>query len=295
MARPIGRPYVVGDHCLSTKLYTTPGAKSLGRSQRKGPMTSMLGVARTPAQAAAVAAAPYPFSLLPATTALVIIDMQRDFLEPGGFGEGLGNDVSLLQAVVEPLQAVLAAAREHGMLVIHTREGHRADMTDCPPSKQARGRLEFGIGSPGPKGRVLIRGEFGHGIVDELAPAAGEIVLDKPGKGAFYATDLELILRNQGITSLIVTGVTTEVCVHTTVREGNDRGFECLVLSDCVGSYFPEFHEVGLRMIAAQGGIFGWVAGSDALLEALSGSPDTEADAEPEPEPELANATTQGE
>jgi nicotinamidase-related amidase len=249
----------------------------------------MLGLVRPPTQAAAVAAAPYPFSLVPATTALVIIDMQRDFLEPGGFGEGLGNDVSLLQAVVEPLQSVLAAARANGMLVIHTREGHRPDMTDCPPSKRVRGQLEFGIGSPGPKGRVLIRGEFGHGIVDELAPDPGEIVLDKPGKGAFYATDLELILRNQGITSLVVTGVTTEVCVHTTVREGNDRGFECLVLSDCVGSYFPEFHEVGLRMIAAQGGIFGWVAGSTALLEAL------EQESESGPASEQPATATEGE
>jgi nicotinamidase-related amidase len=249
--------------------------------------------------ATTVAAQPYPFSLNPGATALVLIDMQRDFLEPGGFGEGLGNDVRLLQKVVAPLQAVLAAARAAGMLVIHTREGHRSDMSDCPPSKKARGRLEFGIGSPGPKGRVLIRGELGHGIVDELAPAPGEVVLDKPGKGAFYATDLELLLRNQGITSLIVTGVTTEVCVHTTVREGNDRGFECLVLSDCVGSYFPEFHEVGLRMIAAQGGIFGWVAPSRALLDALfsvdadPGAPTTGA---PEPsETQFATAISQGE
>jgi nicotinamidase-related amidase len=257
----------------------------------------MLGLEQEPAQAAAVPAEPYPFELVPATTALVIIDMQRDFLEPGGFGEGLGNDVSLLQAVVPPLRGVLAAARAHGLLVIHTREGHRTDMSDCPPSKRARGRLEFGIGSPGPKGRVLIRGELGHGIVDELAPAPGEVILDKPGKGAFYATDLELMLRNQGITSLIVTGVTTEVCVHTTVREGNDRGFECLVLSDCVGSYFPEFHEVGLRMIAAQGGIFGWVAASGALLDALAA--DTDVGGGPEgpaaPTDQLANAISQGE
>jgi nicotinamidase-related amidase len=230
----------------------------------------MLGLEQAPVQAVSVPAEPYSFSLVPATTALVIIDMQRDFLEPGGFGEGLGNDVSLLQRVIAPLRVVLAAARASGLMVIHTREGHRDDMSDCPPSKLARGRLEFGIGSPGPKGRVLIRGELGHGIVDELAPAAGEVVLDKPGKGAFYATDLELLLRNRGITSLIVTGVTTEVCVHTTVREANDRGFECLVLADCVGSYFPEFHEVGLRMISAQGGIFGWVASSSALLDALN-------------------------
>jgi biuret amidohydrolase len=213
-----------------------------------------------------IPAEPYPFIMSPAATALVLIDFQRDFLEPGGFGELLGNDVGLLLRAVEPASRVLAAARATGMLVVHTREGHRPDLSDCPPAKLARGRLATGIGSPGPKGRILVRGEEGHDIVDELAPQPGEVVLDKPGKGSFYATDLELILRNHGIRSLIVTGVTTEVCVHTTVREANDRGFECLVLSDCVGSYFPEFQEVGLRMIAAQGGIFGWVARSDDLL-----------------------------
>ncbi|WP_445151045.1 cysteine hydrolase family protein [Baekduia sp. Peel2402] len=217
-----------------------------------------------------VPAAPYDFELDPATTALIIIDMQRDFLEPGGFGSLLGNDVSLLQRTIAPLQDVLAAARASGMTVIHTREGHRPDLTDAPPAKLARGNLSCGIGDPGPFGRILVRGEHGHDIIDDLAPIDGEAVLDKPGKGAFYATDLELMLRNRGITRLIVTGVTTEVCVHTTVREGNDRGFECLVLSDCVGSYFPEFHEVGLKMIAAQGGIFGWVAPSTALLEQLA-------------------------
>jgi nicotinamidase-related amidase len=216
-----------------------------------------------------VPAKPYAFAFDPKTTALVVIDMQRDFLEPGGFGELLGNDVSLLQAAVEPLKAVLAAARDTGMTVIHTREGHRPDLSDCPPSKRARGGLAVGIGDPGPKGRILVRGELGHDIVDELAPAPGEIVLDKPGKGSFCATDLELILRNLGIERLIVTGVTTEVCVHTTVREANDRGFECLVLADCCGSYFPEFHEVALRMIAAQGGIFGWVGDSADLLDQL--------------------------
>ena len=218
---------------------------------------------------AAVDAAPYPFPFDPAVTALVIIDMQRDFLYPGGFGALLGNDVSRLLAVVEPLRAVLEACRAAGMAVIHTREGHRTDLTDCPPSKLARGNLATPIGAAGPNGRILVRGEHGHGIVDELAPVEGEVVLDKPGKGAFFATDLEHILRNAGITHLVVTGVTTEVCVHTTVREGNDRGFECLVLSDCVGSYFPEFHEVGLRMIAAQGGIFGWVASSAELFAVL--------------------------
>jgi biuret amidohydrolase len=225
--------------------------------------------AAPPAATAAVPAAPYPYALDPATTALVIIDMQRDFLAPGGFGALLGNDVSLLTRVVEPLAAVLDAARAAGMMVIHTREGHRTDLSDCPPSKLARGHLDTPIGAEGPNGRVLVRGERGHGIVEELAPVAGEVVLDKPGKGAFFATDLELLLRNARITSLVVTGVTTEVCVHTTVREANDRGFECLVLADCVGSYFPEFHEVGLRMIAAQGGIFGWVASSQDLLAHL--------------------------
>jgi nicotinamidase-related amidase len=219
-----------------------------------------------------VPATPYAFELDLATTALVIIDMQRDFLLPGGFGAMLGNDVSMLTKVVEPLAAVLALARAARMMVVHTREGHRPDLSDCPPSKLARGRLDTPIGADGPFGRVLVRGEEGHGIVEELAPAEGEVVLDKPGKGAFYATDLEHILRNAGITSLIVTGVTTEVCVHTTVREANDRGFECLVLSDCVGSYFAEFQEVGLKMIAAQGGIFGWVAPSQDLIAAVEAS-----------------------
>ena len=234
---------------------TTPGQPT-GRSAADGALS--------------VAARPYEFVFDPATTALVVIDMQRDFLEPGGFGALLGNDVSRLASVIEPLSRVLDAARRAGMLVVHTREGHRPDLADCPPSKLARGRLELGIGSRGPKGRILVRGELGHDIVDALAPQPGEVVLDKPGKGSFYATDLELMLRNAGITHLIVTGVTTEVCVHTTVREANDRGFECLVLEDCVGSYFPEFHRVALEMIAAQGGIFGWVADSGELIEALS-------------------------
>jgi nicotinamidase-related amidase len=218
---------------------------------------------------ASVAAEPYAFSFAPPTTALLIIDLQRDFLEPGGFGELLGNDVGLLAHVVEPTRAVLEVARALDMLIIHTREGHRPDLADAPPAKLARGRLELGIGDAGPNGRILVRGEQGHDIVDAVAPLEGEVILDKPGKGAFYATDLELILRNHGIRSLVVAGVTTEVCVHTTVREANDRGYECLVLSDCTGSYFPEFHEIGLRMIAAQGGIFGWVAPSAELLAAL--------------------------
>jgi nicotinamidase-related amidase len=216
-----------------------------------------------------VPAEPYPFTFDLASTALVIIDMQRDFVEPGGFGETLGNDVSHLQAVVPPLQKVLAAVREAGMTVIHTREGHVPDLSDCPPAKLNRGAPSARIGDAGPKGRILIRGEHGHDIIDDLAPAPGELVIDKPGKGSFHGTTFGAELEARGITSLIVTGVTTEVCVHTTVREANDRGYECLVLSDCVGSYFPEFQRIGLAMIAAQGGIFGWVAPSEAFLSAL--------------------------
>ena len=203
-------------------------------------------------------------------TALIIIDMQRDFLEPGGFGAALGNDVARLQMAVGPCRDVLAAARRAGLLVIHTREGHRADMSDAPPLKVDRGDPALRIGAPGPMGRILIRGEPGHDIIPELYPMAGEPVIDKPGKGAFYQTDLELMLHNRSIDTLLVCGVTTEVCVNTTVREANDRGFRCIVLSDCCGSYFPEFHEMGLAMIKAQGGIFGWVAASKPLLGALA-------------------------
>jgi len=216
-----------------------------------------------------VDARPEPIALDLAHTALLIIDMQRDFLLPGGFGETLGNDVSLLQAVVPPLAALLEVARATGIPVIHTREGHRPDLSDCPPAKLQRGRPSQRIGDPGPHGRILVRGEYGHDIIDELAPVAGELVIDKPGKGAFYATELQEVLQAGDVTQLLVTGVTTEVCVHTTVREANDRGYQAVVVSDCVGSYFPEFQRVGLDMIAAQGGIFGWVADSTAIISAL--------------------------
>jgi nicotinamidase-related amidase len=204
--------------------------------------------------AVVVEAEPYEFTMELGHTALLVIDMQRDFVEPGGFGEQLGNDVSRLRKVIDPLRVVLRSMREAGSLVIHTREGHRADLSDCPPTKIARGRLSCGICDVGPMGRILVRGSLGHDIIDELKPEDGEPVLDKPGKGAFFATDLDFMLRNRGITSLVVTGVTTEVCVTTTVREANDRGFECLVLEDAVGSYFQEFHDSSLRMIKAQGG-----------------------------------------
>jgi nicotinamidase-related amidase len=201
--------------------------------------------------------------------ALIIIDMQRDFLEPGGFGETLGNDVSLLKAAVPPLQTVLATARKSGMLVIHTREGHRPDLSDAPKHKVERGEPSLRIGQPGPMGRILVRGEPGHDIIPELYPVEGEPVIDKPGKGAFYQTDLELMLKNREIDTLFVCGVTTEVCVNTTVREANDRGFRCIVISDCCASYFPEFHASGLAMIKAQGGIFGWVSASKHVLAAM--------------------------
>jgi nicotinamidase-related amidase len=219
-----------------------------------------------------ITAEPAPVAIDMGRTALIIIDMQRDFLQPGGFGAALGNDVSRLHAAVAPCADVLAAARKAGLFVIHTREGHRPDLTDAPPLKVERGDPAMRIGAPGPMGRILVRGEPGHDIIPELYPVAGEPVIDKPGKGAFYQTDLELMLKNYRIETLLVCGVTTEVCVNTTVREANDRGFRCIVLSDCCASYFLEFHDMGLKMIKAQGGIFGSVSASAQVIEALSKS-----------------------
>ena len=215
-------------------------------------------------------AEPSPIHLDWSTTALVIIDMQRDFMEPGGFGETLGNDVSQLARAVKPIAAVLDAARHLGMLVVHTREGHLPDLSDAPPAKIERGAPSLRIGDPGPMGRILIRGEAGHDIIPALYPLDSEIVIDKPGKGAFYATELTDVLEKYGIENLLVCGVTTEVCVNTTVREANDRGYRCVVLSDGCASYFPEFHEMGLKMIKAQGGIFGWVSDSAKVLRAMT-------------------------
>ncbi|HEY3851532.1 MAG TPA: isochorismatase family cysteine hydrolase [Steroidobacteraceae bacterium] len=219
-----------------------------------------------------IEAEPYPFEYSPATCALLLIDMQRDFLEPGGFGEMLGNDVSKLRSVIEPNQRLLGAWRGAGLQVLHTREGHRPDLSCLPPAKKRRGRASTAIGDAGPLGRILVRGEAGHDIIPDVYPWPTEAVIDKPGKGAFYATDLHAILQNHGIRQLIVTGVTTEVCVNTTVREANDRGYDCLVPEDCVGSYFPELHEAGLKMIKAQGGIFGWVSHSKHVLATLEPS-----------------------
>jgi len=223
----------------------------------------------TPNTTISVEAEPYAFEFQPTSCALLIIDMQRDFLEPGGFGEMLGNDVAQLRGTIEPNKRLLSVWRARGWHVIHTREGHRPDLGCLPPAKKIRGRSPTSIGDQGPMGRILVRGEAGHDIIPELYPQFGEAVIDKPGKGAFYATDLHAILMNRGVKQLIVTGVTTEVCVNTTVREANDRGYDCLVPSDCVGSYFPEFQEMGLKMIKAQGGIFGWVSHSDKILAAL--------------------------
>jgi nicotinamidase-related amidase len=217
-----------------------------------------------------VPAKPYDFELKPDQAALLIIDMQRDFVEPGGFGESLGNDVAKLRGTIAPLQKLLAAARASGLLVMHTREGHKPDLSDLHETKRIRGKSAMTIGDKGPMGRILIIGEPGHDIIPELYPIAGEPVIDKPGKGAFYNTELTELVAQHGIAQLIVCGVTTEVCVHTTVREANDRGIECLVLSDCTASYFPEFHETALRMVAAQGGIFGWVSDSASVIAALT-------------------------
>lgn len=218
-----------------------------------------------------VEATPFPFPLSPGHTALVVIDMQRDFVEPGGFGESLGNDVTRLQAIVPTVARLIALFRARGWPVIHTREGHAPDLCDCPPVKRERGNPTLRIGDEGPMGRILIQGEPGHGIVDALAPIDGEIVIDKPGKGAFYATSLGDALARLGATHLVLAGVTTEVCVQTTMREANDRGFDCLLVEDATESYFPEFKESALRMITAQGAIVGWTAPLAALEAAVAG------------------------
>jgi len=216
-----------------------------------------------------IQAKPFPFEFDVASTALVIIDMQRDFIEPGGFGASLGNDVSLLSAIVPACQAALRAWRGVGGLVVHTREAHRADLSDCPPAKRNRGNPTLRIGDVGPMGRVLVAGEPGNQIIPELAPVEGEVVIDKPGKGAFYGTPLHALLVQKHITHLIFMGVTTEVCVQTSMREANDRGFDALLLTDCTESYFPQFKAATIEMVHAQGGIVGWTAPSAALLAAL--------------------------
>ena len=221
------------------------------------------------ARTLAVDAKPFDFSFEMGSSALVIIDMQRDFIEPGGFGASLGNDVSLLAAIVPACRAVLQAWRARGGLVLHTREAHRADLRDCPPAKRLRGNPSLRIGDHGPMGRVLVTGEPGVQIIAELAPLPGEIVVDKPGKGMFYATPVQNLLHASGIRTLVFMGVTTEVCVQTSMREANDRGYECLVLEDCTESYFPQFKAAALDMIRAQGAIVGWTAPSAALLAAL--------------------------
>ena len=215
---------------------------------------------------------PFPYEFDVAKTALVLIDMQRDFIEPGGFGETLGNDVSLLEAIVPATRQALHAWRQAGGLVVHTREAHKADLSDCPRAKRERGNPALRIGDVGPMGRILVAGEPGNQIIEALAPIDGEIVIDKPGKGAFYATGLHELLQGRGITHLLFGGVTTEVCVQTSMREANDRGYDSLLLEDCTESYFPAFKAATLDMVRAQGGIVGWTATSAALLAALRGA-----------------------
>ena len=218
---------------------------------------------------AEVAAQPYPYRFEPRSTALLVIDMQRDFVEPGGFGEALGNDVGRLSAIVPTVRALLDWARRHAITVLHTREGHRPDLADCPPAKQRRGDPALRIGAKGPMGRILVDGESGNDIVPALAPLAGEPVIVKPGKGAFWATPLDEMLRWRGVTHLILAGVTTEVCVQTTMREANDRGYDCLLIEDATESYFPEFKRATLDMVRAQGAIVGWTAPFATLRASL--------------------------
>ena len=212
---------------------------------------------------------PFDYTFDAKHTALVIIDMQRDFIEPGGFGETLGNNVALLAAIVPTVKSVLEGWRRAGGMVVPTRESHAPDLSDCPPAKRLRGEPKLRIGDMGAMGRILVQGEPGNQIIDALAPVPGETVIDKPGKGAFYATPLQAMLTGNGITHLIVMGVTTEVCVQTTMREANDRGYDCLLVEDGTESYFPAFKQAALDMIRAQGAIVGWTAPSRVLLEAL--------------------------
>jgi biuret amidohydrolase len=233
------------------------------------PMTSSFGpIAAQPYEW------PYDRQFDAATTALILIDWQIDFCGPGGYVDAMGYDLNLTRAGLEPTARVLAAARAAGLMIVHTREGHRADLADCPPNKLWRSqRIGAGIGDSGPCGRILVRGEPGWEIVPEVAPIDGELIIDKPGKGAFYATDLDLLLRTRGVKHLIFTGITTDVCVHTTMRDANDRGYECLLLTDCTGATDVGNYQAALHMVTMQGGVFGAIATSTDLLSAFAAEP----------------------
>jgi nicotinamidase-related amidase len=284
---------LVSDSCASTEPHLAANALDMVRhsggifgafadtpmvlsalAARPAPVPEEPSMPEPTADPTQVYASPYPWpydqTLVPERTALLLIDWQVDFCGPGGYVDQMGYDLSLTRNGLEPTARVLAAMREWGAMIVHTREGHRPDLSDCPPNKLWRSRsIGAGIGDRGPCGRVLVRGEPGWEIVPEVAPIAGEVVIDKPGKGAFYATDLDLLLRTREITHLVFTGITTDVCVHTTMRDANDRGYECLLLSDCTGATDYGNYEAALKMVTMQGGVFGAVAPSEALLATL--------------------------
>ena len=260
---------IIGRHMAGHALMTAMVASAWDELDRLSPTVEVGCINTSEPPMPIVNAEPFAYEFQRHRTALIVIDMQRDFVEPGGFGAALGNDVNRLTPIIPNLARLISSFRMHGVPVIHTREGHKPDLSDCPPAKRTRGNCPLRIGDKGPMGRILIIGQPGHAIIPELAPLSDEIVIDKPGKGSFYATSLEERLKSLGITHLVFTGVTTEVCVQTSMREANDRGYECLLVEDCTESYFPHFKQATLEMVRAQGAIVGWTCSSSDLIAAL--------------------------